>query len=64
MDKGYREIFREKEVKVNIYTFLLQRREEIALQKTLATNTARLIDDPLAEAPVSPRKMLILLRLR
>lgn len=60
VDKGYQEIFREKEVKVNIYTFLLQRREEIALQKTLATNTARLIDDPLAEAPVSPRKMLIL----
>lgn len=60
VDKGYQEIFREKEVKVSIYTFLLQRREEIALQKTLATNTARLIDDPLAEAPVSPRKMLVM----
>ena len=34
VDRGYREIFREKEVKVNIYTFLLQRREEIALQNT------------------------------
>ena len=47
-------------MKVNIYTFLLQRREEIALQKTLATNTARLIDDPVGGAPVSPRKMMIM----
>ena len=47
VDKGLQEIFREQQVKVNIYTFLLQRREEIALQKTLATNTARLIEDPI-----------------
>lgn len=60
VDKGFQEIFREQQVKVNIYTFLLQRREEIALQKTLATNTARLIDDPIAEGPISPRRMMIL----
>lgn len=60
VDKGLQEIFREQSVKVNIYTFLLQRREEIALQKTLATNTARLIDDPVGGAPVSPRKMMIM----
>ncbi len=60
IDKGLQEIFREQTVKVNIYTFLLQRREEIALQKTLATNTARLIDDPIGETPVSPKSMLIL----
>ena len=59
IDKGLQEIFREQQVKVNIYTFLLQKREEIALQKTLATPTARLIDDPVGEGPVSPRKMLI-----
>ncbi|MDE6207090.1 MAG: polysaccharide biosynthesis tyrosine autokinase [Muribaculaceae bacterium] len=57
VDKGLQEIFREQQVKVNIYTFLLQRREEIALQKTLATNTARLIDDPEGTRLVSPRKM-------
>lgn len=56
IDKGLQEIFREQQVKVNIYTFLLQRREEIALQKTLATNTARLIDDPIGYGPVSPQK--------
>lgn len=54
VDKGLQEIFREQQVKVNIYTFLLQRREEIALQKTLATPTARLIDNPSGSGPVSP----------
>ena len=56
IDKGLQEIFREQQVKVNIYTFLLQRREEIALQKTLATNTARLIDDPASGGIVSPQR--------
>lgn len=60
VDKGLQEIFREQQVKVNIYTFLLQRREEIALQKSMTTNSARLIDDPTGEQPVAPRKMLIL----
>ncbi len=60
IDKGLQEIFREQQVKVNIYTFLLQRREEIALQKSMTTNSARLIDDPTGEQPVAPRKMLIL----
>lgn len=59
IDKGLQEIFREQQVKVNIYTFLLQKREEIAIQKTLATATARLIDDPTPEGPVAPRKVLI-----
>lgn len=61
LDKGLQEIFREQSVKVNIYTFLLQRREEIALQKSMATNTARLIDDPTGDEPISPRKILILI---
>lgn len=56
IDKGLQEIFREQQVKVNIYTFLLQRREEIALQKSLATPTARLIDNPVGSGPVSPKK--------
>lgn len=60
VDKGLQEILRDQQVKVNIYTFLLQRREDIALQKTIATSTARLIDDPIADAPVAPRKMLIM----
>ncbi len=59
VDKGLQEIFREQQVKVSIYTFLLQKREEIALQKTLATATARLIDEPYSDLPVSPKRMLI-----
>ena len=55
IDKGLQEIFREQQVKVNIYTFLLQRREEIALQKALATPTAYLIDSPLGVGPISPK---------
>ncbi len=54
IDRGLQEIFREQQVKVNIYTFLLQKREEIALQKTLATPTARLIDNPAGSGPVYP----------
>lgn len=59
IDKGLQEIFREQQVKVNIYTFLLQRREEIALQKSLATPTARLIDNPSGSGPVAPRTRTI-----
>lgn len=55
IDKGLQEIFREQQVKVNIYTFLLQRREEIALQKSLATATARLIDSPMGTGPIAPK---------
>lgn len=60
IDKGLQEIFREQQVKVNIYTFLLQKREEIALQKTLATPTAQLIDNPSGSGPVSPKHLYIL----
>ena len=50
-------IFREQRIKDNIYNFLLEKREEIALQKTLATPTARLIDNPLGSGPVAPKRM-------
>lgn len=49
-------IFREQRIKDNIYNFLLERREEIALQKTLATPTAKLIDNPQGSGPVAPRR--------
>ena len=61
IDKGMQEIFREQQVKVNIYTFLLQRREEIALQKALATPTAHLIDSPLGTGPISPKLFIHLM---
>jgi capsular exopolysaccharide synthesis family protein len=60
IDKGLNEIFREQQVKVNIYTFLLQKREEIALQKTLATPTAQFIDNPTDGGLVKPRRIIYL----
>lgn len=60
VDKGLQEIFREQSVKDNIYTFLLQKREEIAIQKTLATPVAQFINNPKDEGQKSPRRMLIL----
>lgn len=61
IDKGLNEIFREQQVKVNIYTFLLQKREEIALQKTLATATAQFIDNPSNGSLVSPIQSVYLI---
>jgi capsular exopolysaccharide synthesis family protein len=58
IDKGLNEIFREQQVKVNIYTYLLQKREEIALQKTLATPTAQFIDNPTDGGLVKPRRII------
>lgn len=49
-------IFREQRVKDNIYNFLLEKREEIALQKTLATPTARFIDNPSGGSLVAPHR--------
>lgn len=61
VDKGLNEIFREQQVKVNIYTYLLQKREEIALQKTLATPTVQFLDNPVGYGPVSPKRSLYVL---
>lgn len=59
VDKGLQEIFRDQSVKSNIYTFLLQQREEIALQKTLATPTAQFIDNPSILQKVAPQPIKI-----
>ena len=59
VDKGLQEIFRDQSVKANIYTFLLQKREEIALQKTLATPTAQFIDNPSVQEQIAPRRTYI-----
>ncbi|MDE6040402.1 MAG: polysaccharide biosynthesis tyrosine autokinase [Muribaculaceae bacterium] len=60
VENAMQEILREQKVKAGIYTFLLERREEIALQKALAVNTVRLIDNPAQERKVSPHRFLIM----
>ncbi|MCH5219820.1 MAG: polysaccharide biosynthesis tyrosine autokinase [Muribaculaceae bacterium] len=59
VDKGLQEIFRDQSVKDNIYTFLLQKREEIAIQKTMATPSAKFIDDPSVFVQVAPKSLII-----
>lgn len=59
-----RELFgriRKQNVKENIYNYLLQKREEISIQKTLATPQARLIDNPAGNGVVSPNARMIYL---
>ncbi|MCH5245082.1 MAG: polysaccharide biosynthesis tyrosine autokinase [Muribaculaceae bacterium] len=53
-----RELFgriRKQNVKENLYNFLLEKREDISIQKTLATPQARLIDNPASGGIVSPQ---------
>ncbi len=62
-----RELFgriRKQTVKENIYNYLLEKREEISIQKTLATPTARLIDNPSDDGMIYPnRRMTYMLAL-
>lgn len=58
---GYKAVKLDEEVKNNILTFLLQKREEIALEKNLVTPTAQFIDNPAVIKQVAPRSVFIYL---
>ncbi len=50
------EIVRQREIKESLYLYLLQKREEIALSISMATNNVRVVDWPRMNAsPVSPK---------
>lgn len=54
-------MLREKDIRENIYTFLLQKREEAGLLHSDAFGPMRVIDPPFASAePVKPNKTLLL----
>ena len=56
------EISRQQAIKNNIYTFLLQKREEAAISYASAVANSRLVDSAQASRyPVSPDKLIILL---
>lgn len=55
------DIIRQQRIKENLYIFLLEKREENSLAKSMVVPVARIIDDPdSTNEPVSPKKMLIL----
>ncbi|HEU4554224.1 MAG TPA: polysaccharide biosynthesis tyrosine autokinase [Chitinophaga sp.] len=60
-EKAFVEVSRQQEIKNNIYTFLLQKREETAVASAAAVSDSRIVDA--AEAlgtPISPKKTLVL----
>ncbi len=60
-EKAFVEVSRQQEIKNNIYTFLLQKREETAVASAAAVSDSRIVDPAEAVAtPVSPKKPMVL----
>ncbi len=56
------DIKRQQTLKESLYNYLLQKREEVALQQAVSEANVRLVEGPLgSDAPVSPRSRIILL---
>lgn len=56
------DIQRQQELKSSLYTYLLNKREEVALQLAINEANVRLVENPIGNKfPVSPRKSIILL---
>ena len=56
-EKEYLSIARQQEIKANLYTMLLQKREENAITLASTASNGRIIEIPMAgKAPISPKK--------
>ena len=55
------QIGRQQEVKSGLYLLLLQKREENSISLAATADKGKLIDEPLSEGQVSPKKAIILL---
>ena len=61
-EKEYMSIARQQEIKANLYTMLLQKREENAITLASTASNGRIIEIPMAgKSPVSPKKNVYLL---
>ena len=61
-EKEFLNISRQQEIKAQLYTILLQKREENAITLAATANNGRIIENPLASAaPVSPKNAVIAL---
>jgi capsular exopolysaccharide synthesis family protein len=59
-ERALLEVSRQQAIKNNIYTFLLQKREETALAYSAAISDSRIVDSAeSAAAPFSPRRMMV-----
>lgn len=58
IERNYLEMARQQKIKQDLYIFLMQKGEEMAIAKTYNTPNSKNIDPPKAEGPVSPKKMI------
>ncbi|MDR0509465.1 MAG: polysaccharide biosynthesis tyrosine autokinase, partial [Rikenellaceae bacterium] len=59
IDREYTDIMRQREVKATLFSFLLQKREEINLTQAGVVPKARTIASPYSSGQVSPRKSMV-----
>lgn len=58
-ERQYVSIARQQEIKAGLYLMLLQKREENAITLAATANNAKIIDEPVAEGPVSPKPKMV-----